>query len=305
VSVTGTIEGPGAWHIKGKLTFSILWWDISKSFDEQWGTLPPAVVTRTDVGALLAAEITRAENWSAALPDASSAFVTLAPLQGDTTPVAHPFSPLRFSQTVVPLGLTLEKFGDTLVAGTGRFDVTQVTVGGSVVAGPSMVQEHFARGQFLNLTEEDKLTKPSFEEMPAGVEFSSDTYHVSTALLSFPMEYETVYLDIDPLKPGTTRPEPALTGVQPSHDLIAMLANQGAAARAPQRVDEQMSAQTATRVSVSAPPLVVVPLDSLAVAPSLAITGDATTVTMLAEQQLKRLNGGRTQLVELFECSKW
>jgi len=56
---------------------------------------------------------------------------------------------------------------------------------------------------------------------------------------------------------------------------------------------------------VSAPPLVVVPLDSLAVNPALGISGEGATVTMIAEQQLKALDGGRTQLVELFECSKW
>ena len=38
VKVAGTIEGPGSWHVVGKVSFSILWWDISKSFDESWGT---------------------------------------------------------------------------------------------------------------------------------------------------------------------------------------------------------------------------------------------------------------------------
>jgi hypothetical protein len=232
--------------------------------------------------------------------------VTLAPRNGDTTPIAHPFSPLTFSQTVVPFGLSLDKFGDTLVAGTRRFDVTRVTVGGEAVAAPRLVQEHFARGQFLNMTEEDKLTKPSFEEMSAGVAFSSDAFRASSSVLSSPMEYEMVYLDIDPLKPGTTRPEPTLAASQPSHDLIEMLANQGAAARAPQRVDEQMRAQTTAQVSVSAPPLVVVPLDSIIAAPTVGVTGVMPKAMMLAEQQATAtLDDGRTQLVELFECSQW
>jgi hypothetical protein len=119
------------------------------------------------------------------------------------------------------------------------------------------------------------------------------------------MEYETVYLDIDPLKPGTTRPEPALAGAQPSHDLIEMLANQGAAARAPQRLDEQMRARTVAKVSVSAPPLAVVGLDSLAVDPAFGVSGEAVTAVMVAEQQVSALDGGRKQLVELFECSTW
>ena len=119
------------------------------------------------------------------------------------------------------------------------------------------------------------------------------------------MEYETVYLDIDPLKPGTTRPEPSLAGAQSSHELIEMLASQGAAARAPQRIDEQMVERTAGQVSVSAPPLVLVSVGSLAAIPSAGVTGQATTVAMIAEQQTETLDAGRTQLVELFECSKW
>jgi hypothetical protein len=305
VTVTGFIEGPGAWHIKGKLKFTILFWDISKSFDERWGTLPPVAVTQTDVRALLAAEITRPQNWSTALPPASDALVTLAPRVGDTTPLAHPFSQLSFSQTVVPLGLTLQKFGDTVIRGTNRFDVTNVTVGGVTVAAPTMVQEHFARAQFLNMSDEDRLTKPSFEKMSAGVEFSSVSYNVSTSPLSIPMEYETVYLDIDPLKPGVTRPEPALAGMQPSHDLVQALAGEGAAAQAPQRIVERMSARTTSQVSVSAAPLAVVSRDSLAVDPAVPMTGQATTVTMIAEQQFNPLDHTRSQLVEEFECAKW
>ncbi|HTE47839.1 MAG TPA: DUF6603 domain-containing protein [Gemmatimonadaceae bacterium] len=305
VSITGSIEGPGAWHIKGKVTFTILFWDISKSFDEKWGTLPAVPVVTTDVKALLVAEIARPDNWSTALPPASDAMVTLAPQVGETLPIAHPFSQLSFRQTAVPLGLTLEKYGDTPIAGINRFDITKVTVNGTAVASPTFVQEHFARAQFLNMSDEDKLTKPSFEAMSAGVEFSSTAYHISASSLSFPMEYETVYLDIDPLKPGVTRPETALTKLRPSHDQVQALAVQGAAARAPQRIDEKMTARTTSQVAVTAAPLAVISVDALVVDPTVPITGQAATVTMIAEQRLKPADLNRAQLVEAFECATW
>jgi hypothetical protein len=57
---------------------------------------------------------------------------------------------------------------------------------------------------------------------------------------------------------------------------------------------------------VSAPPLVIVPVDSLDAVPSIDGAGEPTTVMMLAEQRPQTLDGARkTQLVELFECSKW
>ena len=304
VAVSGLIEGPGAWHIKGKVTFSILFWDISKSFDESWGQLPPTSVTTTDVRALLKAELTRPENWAADLPSSTAAMVTLAPRKGDTAPVAHPLSRLTFSQAVVPLGLTLDRFGDTLVSGTNRFDITKVRVGGQTVASPTMVREQFARAQFLNVSETDKLTKPSFEEIASGVEFSTTDYHISGSSLSFHMDVETVYLDIDAVRPGTTRPEIALTAMRPSHDLVQTLATQGAAAKAPQRLDERMSARTNARVNIAPAPLAVATRTTLATDASVALTGQAASVTMIAEQQLApTTHASRSQLVERYELA--
>ncbi|HTE44555.1 MAG TPA: DUF6603 domain-containing protein [Gemmatimonadaceae bacterium] len=302
VKVTGFIEGPGAWHVKGKLTFSILWWDIDKSFDEAWGSLPPtSVVIQTNVQALLATEVARRENWSIELPSGSDAMVTFAPPVPNGAQHAHPLSRVAFSQTVVPLGLTLQRFGDTRVTGTTRFDITKLTIGGQIITARVPVREHFARAQFLNMSDDDKLTKPSFEEMDSGVEFSSAAYRVSPAPLLVTMEYETVYLDIDPVKPGTTRPEPALARLQPTHELVSSLATQGAAARAPQRADEQMRSRIAARVAVTAAPLAVADRTAFAVDPVVPLTGQGTTVAMIAEQRFRPVDAARSQLIEQYE----
>ena len=230
--------------------------------------------------------------------------VTLAPRKGDTAPVAHPLSRLTFSQAVVPLGLTLDRFGDTLVSGTNRFDITKMRVGGQTVASPTMVREQFARAQFLNVSETDKLTKPSFEEIASGVEFSTTDYHISGSSLSFHMDVETVYLDIDAVRPGTTRPEIALTAMRPSHDLVQTLATQGAAAKAPQRLDERMSARTNARVNIAPAPLAVATRTTLATDASVALTAQAASVTMIAEQQLApTTHASRSQLVERYELA--
>jgi hypothetical protein len=302
VKVTGFIEGPGAWHVKGKLTFSILWWDISKSFDEAWGSLPPtSVVQQTNVQTLMAAEVARRENWSMELPVGTEPMVTLAPRLGDTTSIAHPLGRLTFSQTVTPLGLTLQKYGDTKITGTNRFDITKLTIDGQLITARVPVREHFARAQFLDMTDDEKLTKPSFEEMDAGLEFSSATYRASGAPLLVTMEYETVYLDIDPVKPGTTRPEPALARLQQSHDLILSFATQGAAARAPQRADEKVRLRTAAQVGVTAVPLAVADRAGLAPDPVVSLAGQGANVAMIAEQRFRPVDLARSQLVEAYE----
>ena len=135
VKVAGTIEGPGRWHVVGKVSFSILWWDISKSFDESWGTPPPLVREQVDVRALLAAELAKPENWSAQVPTGGQAIVTLAPRRGDLSPRAHPLARCVFVQQAVPLGLAMDRFGDAAVAGPNQFDIEAVTIGGRAAHG--------------------------------------------------------------------------------------------------------------------------------------------------------------------------
>jgi hypothetical protein len=304
VKVTGTIEGPGRWHVKGELTFSILWWDISKSFDESWGGEAALEAALIDVAALLAAELAKPENWSAQLPGGGEAMVTLAPRHGDPVPRAHPLGRFVFSQRVAPLGLTLEKYGDGAVTGPNHFDLVSVTVGPSGAAGRPVAQttpvrEHFARAQFLEMADEEKLTRPSFEEMDAGVEFSSADYEVSPhPPLRASMEYETAYLDL-----GTheTRSDPSLSRVALEPGLIEALGRHGAAARAPQRASEAMSAKSQLRIALSAPPLATADRSSLAAAHPMAMGGQASSVQMIAEQRLEQADASHVQVVEAFE----
>lgn len=305
VKVTGTIEGPGQWHLKGKVTFSILWWDISKSFDESWGVEAALETTLINVLPLLAAELARRENWSAQLPAGAEAMVTLAPHQGDLAPRAHPLGRLVFSQRVVPLGLTLDKYGDSAITGPNHFDLVSVRVGGGVIpeSTRTRVREHFARAQFLEMTDEEKLTRPSFEEMDAGVEFSSAAFVISAQpAVGATMEYETVYLD---LKTQQIRPDSTATlrTAALGYDLVEALGHRGAAGRAPQRASERMRAKAELRVAVGAPPLAAADRTAFAVDHAIGMGGQASSVQMIAEQRLRTGDAARSQIVEAFELT--
>lgn len=296
VRVNGTIEGPSHWHIVGQATFSILWWDISAPFDESWGAEAPLLVDQVDVGALLGAALALRENWSTQLPSGNDAVVTLAPRRGDLAPRAHPLGRFAFSQQVAPLGLSLDKFGDSAVAGPNRFDVESVTIGGRPVA-TVPVREHFARAQFLETAEEDRLTRPSFEEMDAGAEFSSAAFEVG-APQRVDMEYETAYLDLETRQ---TRPESRRGVRQGALDdgLVQGFGRYGAAGRAPQRATERMAA-VRLGVAVSAPPVAAADRRTLL---EVALDGPTTTAQMLVEQRIRRAGVVGAQLVEAFELA--
>ena len=305
VKVEGTIEGPGLWHVKGKVTFSILWWDISKSFDETWGTADEATIVQTSVVALLTTELNRRENWTAQLPAGGEAMVTIASRPGELATLAHPLGRFTFSQRTIPLGLTMQKFGDGGIAGPNRFDVIGMTVGGTSLGANERVaaRDHFPRAQFLEMTEEDRLTRSSFEEMDAGVEFSSAAFSVSASPVGADMEYETAYLDIDPRRFNGTRRDNALRRVAMDASLVGVLAGNGAAARAPQRVDERNRAKTGSRVELTPPPLAAADRAAFTIDPAVGLGGQARTVEMIAEQRFQPNDDARSQLVEEFELA--
>jgi hypothetical protein len=303
VKVEGTIEGPGLWHVKGKVTFSILWWDIDKSFDETWGTADEASITQTSVVSLLTTELNRRENWTAQLPAGGDAMATIASRPGELATLAHPLGRFTFSQRIVPLGLSMERFGEGGIDGPNRFDVTSMRVGdtGLDATERMAVRDHFPRSQFLEMTEEDRLTRASFEEMDAGVEFSSAAFSVSDSAIWVDMEYETAYLDIDPRAFNGTRRDSGLRRVALDMSLVGVLAGHGAAGRAPQRLDERNRAKTGSRIDLSPAPLAAAERTVFAADPAVSLGGQARTVEMIAEQQFRPDDEERSQLVEEFE----
>lgn len=121
-------------------------------------------------------------NWTAVLPDSSTMFVTLRKVAPDEAGQAgagtsapppllvHPLGELSVRQRVLPLGLRLERFGGATPSSSGPFKIASFDVGGAVVTPKegNELRDAFARGQFSNLTEDQKLTLPAFEPMICG-----------------------------------------------------------------------------------------------------------------------------------------
>ena len=165
------------------------------------------------------------------------------------------------------------------------------------------MKDHFPRAQFLQMTEEERLTRPSFEEMDAGVEFSSAAFTVSANPVGADMEYETAYLDIDPRRFNGTRRDNLLRRVGLDHSLVGVLAGHGAAARAPQRADERNRAKVVNRVDITPAPLAAADRTAFATDPAVPLNGQARTVEMVAEQRFQPNDEVRSQLVEEFELA--
>ena len=195
----GELSGPRPLHVKGKVTFEIFWCDFTISFNR---TLisgePPAPPAPVVVMDRLRAALSDARNWSAQLGESQRRLVSIADTGADGQIGLHPLGQLAVKQNVVPLELQIAKFGDAQPADANLFTISGFTVNGNS-AHFDRVKDSFAPAQFLNLSDDEKLTAPSFEPMVAGVSAGSDTFIFTSnnddIITDNAIEFETIILD--------------------------------------------------------------------------------------------------------------
>ncbi|HEY0725216.1 MAG TPA: DUF6603 domain-containing protein, partial [Pyrinomonadaceae bacterium] len=239
VELKGSLEGPRPLHLKGKATFSIFWWDISIRIDKTLiaGEKPP-LPAPVEVLPRLQEALGQPGNWTAKLPDGANGLVQLRANAGAASDIRlHPLGTLTVKQGVVPLNMDISRFGQAAPAGPRRFTITSVNLGGqNQTTKPST--DFFAPAQFLELTDDQKLSRPSFETMEAGISFGSDalsfTKDTSDRLEVKTIEFETWIMDSETgeaRRSEAEKPQPQQPPLfyQLNHTLLLQQARFGAA----------------------------------------------------------------------------
>jgi hypothetical protein len=202
VSLALTLTGPRPWRARGSASFSILFLDISFGFDVTIGDdAQPVLPAPVDVAPLVLAAFADARSWSAQLPAGAAALVTLRALDPGTAVLAHPLATLQVRQRVTPLERTLDRFGTSVPSGARRFRITLATIGG-VRTTLTPLQDRFAPAQFTALSDDAKLSAPSFEEMTSGAALGADGYATGAALT-----VSVVYEQLLVTAPGIPEPK--------------------------------------------------------------------------------------------------
>jgi hypothetical protein len=153
-------------------------------------------------------------NFTATLTANQNGLVSLLTPATQGVAVGHPAAGLKVMQRVVPLGLTIQKFGAGAPSGDTQFTITAVTADGTD-ENTTPVQDAFAPAQFLNMSDDDKLANPSFETFDAGISLADGALTFGNAnpsgmsALVHPVSYETWLVDTPG---GDTRPDPG-TGI--------------------------------------------------------------------------------------------
>lgn len=194
ISLQFSLEGPTPWRARGTGSISLLFFEISADFDITWGEERDTTLPSVPVLPLLAAEIAKPEGWRTKGISGGKPLVILRALpDAESKLVLHPLGTLFVVQRAVPLDIRIDKIGSQPVADVSR---CTVEVAGSGLVKRSDAQEMFALGQFQNLDDAAKLSRPGFEREHAGVELGSDgTALASQRATRRSARYEEIVID--------------------------------------------------------------------------------------------------------------
>lgn len=299
------LEGPGRWRARGFGKFSILFWDIEVPFDESWGENVQVEQQSTSAQALIAGELQSPGNWTAQMPIGIDPLVNIARIDGGEKLLAHPLGTLTFTQNALPFDLELQRIGANRIEGQTRFGITEGYIGNPSASQPATpLQQHFALGEYRDLSDAEKLSNPSFQSLTAGARFGSTAYSAGAAAPDQDLDYETLYLEPEPeLKFPFSRirfRERAVMAV--GMDAIRKQARQGAAAFSALRTDDRLKPVVNQAVSVGDARLAAASTETMRDA---GIAFDQVTAhsPSLAADALGRLGAASAQVVEQFELA--
>lgn len=252
---------------------------------------------------LLKTELEDPRNWSAALPASGSMFVTLRQLSADETKglvLVHPLGELSVRERVVPLGIALERFGTSFPTTPGPFELSSFSIENVTVTPlPEAISDAFARGQFVNLSEDQKLSTPAFERFRCGAARIGTDKITSGAKQSAIFEYDVTIIDNkEELKKRTSRQLGSGIDIVPlSDDYLWRGAQFGAASQTPMRsTGSTKFAGNAQGIKVSSPTYTITDMDTL----STQATATFATYTE-AEAMRRRDAQGDLQVIEAYE----
>ncbi|MEV5081173.1 DUF6603 domain-containing protein [Streptomyces sp. NPDC056159] len=251
------VEGPTpCWHVAGRASVSLFFIDVSFPFDEHWactgvvGAPPPP-----DIAPLLERELDNPRSWEPVLSEGAANLAALRSDGADTARLLHPLGRLRFSQRVVPLDITVTRFGPGRLPTPASFAVAVGFSDGSGAVQP--VREQFARADFFDLTDDEKLTQPAFELLRSGSELTPPAAGPTAPRRTVEVRYETKWIG-----ERGAKPQPRAFWPLAETHLIAALQH-GAVATSAVHADRVRYVSPPAPTALKAPSFAVAHVDTL------------------------------------------
>ena len=270
VNISATLSGPTPWDARGKATLELLFFSISVGFHATWGDPTPAITAATeDLLKLLQREFADTRNWRADLPPTNHLRVSVRKIELPAATemlVIHPAGVLTFSERSLPLeDFVIQKFGARKPLAENKFKITNANSDGAEIpADYQSVREQFAPGNFLELSDSEKLSRKSFDNLPSGFKLTATSDLLTTLPVVRPVDYELSYLRRERIVPK---------GIIKLFVLAYERLVKGSAVR-----QSGLSKQQ-TRISLNAPPQVGLPQETFAIANAADLKSHVTNAS--------------------------
>jgi hypothetical protein len=171
INVDLTIEGPSPWHVHGSGSVDLFLFSASLDFDVRWGNELPAPPP-VDLGPVFAEALARPGAWVGAVPNGETTFVTLSATARKVVSSAqavHPLGRVTVRERAVPLEVQISRFQRKPIP-PQTWSILSAELAAAVPATlESPTKDRFSPGDFLDLTQDQQLTRPSFEQFNSGI----------------------------------------------------------------------------------------------------------------------------------------
>ncbi|MFT4013709.1 MAG: FIVAR domain-containing protein [Paracoccus sp. (in: a-proteobacteria)] len=167
VRFQGKLSGDKPFHLEGKASVEILWWDIDVDVGPiEWGESRPAPAPQIDPIAAATQALAADNAWAPLLPQGAASVVRLVPADG--TPLYHPMGQIELRQLSVPLETDIDRIGSSRVTHK-RINLQAATLGGAAAGAVWPLSDRFPPGHFLDLKDHEILSRPEYEEHASGL----------------------------------------------------------------------------------------------------------------------------------------
>jgi hypothetical protein len=237
-----TLSGPQPWHAIGYAEFNFLGkrrvdFEITSGKPAE----PPILEIRpADVLTEVVKAFARADAWATLPPAEADRVVSVADREPGDAIHVHPLGSLSARQRVLPLGQTIDRFGTSVVQPTA-FTLRGFQVGSAAVVSPgNELYDDFSPGQFLSLTDDERVARPVFESMRSGGSVNAPRFRIPTLANGAPdmvaaqSGYRESVVDVEPTTGARSATGPT-PGPEVSAQVLSALVHGGAAAHAETR----------------------------------------------------------------------
>lgn len=188
------LEGPDPWRAQGQAAFKILFVKVKVRFDATFGRQRAEAVEAVKVDEKIKEALVLQDNWETQLPDQNNQMVAWRKENEGETQSVDPSGAIKISQRLMPLNTLMQKFGSAAISDFNRYQINTVTIN-SMPIGVENVQDYFARSEFSNMNDEEKLSRDGYELFDSGVLIGSTDNQTSQYAVHKKAGYEEITMD--------------------------------------------------------------------------------------------------------------